>query len=415
MSQSDSTKSNKDIDFIEILSLMASSSSDVKLNAADLFIAFSFTKPEKILDKLDEIQLLTLSLCASPQPSWGTVNTILFGLSNVINLKPKSLRDHLSLFIEMSYEIIRSALTSPSNVECYCPQLNTFMESIINNFSESFDISKEIFLSISEYFTTLNSPTSFSYLVKLLITNFSKIVSIASKKLSPDELSKAASPISCDDKNVVQFYITLFTQLLSKGNNPIIIQILRTHASSIINLSKREGPCQEPAHFLFDIIKSSPKEKKDLIKDAQAISEKALQRLQASSEDANAPVRTSSQLKTVEVLNQTNVQVHKTQVYVLQPKLMSRKWSPKVELNLVEDVGVLFWTKNENEIYKGKAIACSDIENLTLFPDGKTKFDKENVMEIQVGSSKMVYYISFPSYILANQWQVLIQRLKFGK
>lgn len=404
----------KEYDFYDILSLVASSSEDVYTSASNLYISISFTKPELLLEKLNEIHILILSFCASPNPLWGRISTLIFGISNAINMNPSSLERIFLILIEISEEVTKAMLHCPSDYGFYYPYLSALSESIINSYDSRFHITKEILFGITEH--CLIGFVSFASLIQVLIEKFQQIISLA-LEMEQQSLIKIAEPISCSDKTVVTFFIVLWVNLIIKMmDNEMAIKALRKQANALIKYSTK-GELKFMAQYLFNVTKATQNEKKILYKDGIKLAERSLMllktyrknRTQSEIKNLN-DVQFHSNNKNKQCSSQFNIQ--ETQVAVLQSKGLkkSKKWKENMDLKLVEEAKILFWSNNSNLLRKGAAISCSDIESLSLIKESQTEFDKKNVLKIQVASSKNCYFLAFQNYQLAIEWQNYIKQ-----
>ena len=397
-------KSEDEADFLDILSLMASSDPRILLNSSDLFYDFSFKHPIIVCKSLNEVELLIISICSSNDPHWGVISSILFGLSHVISQVPKILKKRFHTFVKISNQISRTFLSSYRHTSYNFPIQYNYIESIINNYDLSWKLSKKSFFYITEN-CMIGQICKLSYL-QILINKFEDVLAMV-MKFEYDELMIIVKPISSPDKSVMQFYLTLWLCIMiDKIDDAVAIRVLRTQSEALLKIKKNKDRFQPAADFLFDIIKTPLKCQKEMASKGKEISEKILALLKTSPEEIE---QEEDEHKETTNKVETHSQIFKTQVSVLYNKLVSKKWKDKMELRLVEEASILYWAKNEISFSKGVAIQCSDIEVLTLTPPGETEFDRENVMKIQLRSNKIVYYLAFQSYQHANQWNVLIQ------
>ncbi|KAH0790440.1 hypothetical protein GPJ56_005736 [Histomonas meleagridis] len=403
----------KENEIFEILSLMVSPDPNISNNSSNLFIAISFIHPDLIIQNLDQIQLIILSLCSSPDPLWGTISSIFFGLSNAINLRTQSLPACFLKLIEISYDVTKVSLSTATDPQCFYPHLCILTETIINCYDSSFEITKDIFIAITDH--CMLGFTSYSPLIQVLIDKFQQIVTIA-QDLDPNDLSKISNPLLSHDKTVAHFYITLWSNLMIKMiDNPIAVQALRRQATGLIYHSRKHEPYQEAAKFLLDITRSSSDDRPRLQKGSRSIAERVLNELKSyRKRTKQTEFKSNHNQKHQKSLTQFTV--HKAQVAVNthkgHGKLSPKNWKENLELRLVEEAGILFWSKAENMLHKGVAVQCSDIENLSLIRESQTECEKENVIKVQM-NSKVCYFLAFASYQMANQWQNLIKQARF--
>ena len=402
---------SKGSEIIDMLSLLCSSDGGVRRNSSAAFISLSFTHPEIIIDKINEIKLVLISLCATSTPCWATVSSIMFVISNAINLHPISLRTKLPDFIEISRIITKAAFNQNNNVERFQPILSYYSQSIIKNYNSSFQVTKEIILSISEH--CLLGFLPYSSLIQLLVEKFQQVVIIA-KEMGNDDLMKLAKPLSCTENMIIKFYLTLWVNLMaSLMLNPFAVEAIRTQALKLISLSKN----YEDAKILVNISKASPKEKAALNKDIKKYAERSLSKLKSAQEAHTKAEVTTFKKEVPKAGMSTRFELHITEVSILlqksiPKKLKSKKWLECLELRLVEEASILFWKKKNH--YKATALQCSDIDNISLIQQSKSDCDKENVIMIQTISTKHYIFISFQNYELATQWLNLIKQAKFS-
>ncbi|KAH0792996.1 hypothetical protein GPJ56_003047 [Histomonas meleagridis] len=390
----------------EVLEQLMSSDDNVRYHAANSFVAHSFIHPEKILEKLNDLNLVIFALCSSPEPEWGTTSAILFALANAVNAKPDMLQGIFIQLVEISKIITHTSITLPYAVESFYPHLSVLTQAIINNSNKYLNINKEIILSITDH--SLVGYLSFSSLIQILVNKFDQVATIA-EEFDAQSLMKIASPISILNPNISNFYLALWTKIIIKLiDNPFATKALRFNASALIKCMDTD----ESSKFLLDVIKASPREKYELLKVGNLVSERVISRLKKAqgtygrSESTIQSTRAAKQ-------NVSRYDVHKAQVSIIKNKTMSirsKKWEENIELRLVEEASILFWSRSSNSLLKdGVAVQCSDIENLTL---SKSEADKENVIKITIGSTKTSYLISFQNFVLASQWQNLIKQAK---
>lgn len=406
MSKDTDDKSIDKNDFLDVLSLMASSDPNILLTASDLFIEFSFKDPNTVFKYLDEVELLLISICSSNAQRWCVVSSILFGLSHVVNQIPTTLKKRLHTFIRISHQISQAFLSSYSHSSYNFPIQFYFVEAILNNFDKSWKLSKTSFLQITEN-CTIGSVCKTTFL-HLLILKFEDVLEMA-LKFEYDELMLTVQHISSPDKNVMRFYLTLWVCLMvEKIEDSVAIRVLRTQSEALLKIKKNPDDYQVAAEYLFDIVKTPLKCQKDMVLKGMEIKEKVCNLLKTSQESSH---HENYNYKKQSNKSDTHSQIFKTQVSVLYNKLVSKKWRDKMELRLVEEASILYWAKNEVTFSKGVAIQCSDIEELVILPK-KKDLERENVIKIQLRSDKKaVYYLAFQSADEAKQWSVLIQNM----
>lgn len=254
------------------LRLLSSNDETTNEHAAKFIILLSTINPELVLLSINDIYIFIKSITSTDHPKWGVVSSLVFALSNSINLQPNFFAgnrnpdpnlQYLIKLIQISHIITQSYFSS-ADESCISPFLLPFSQTLKKILANRTIFQREILLTISDHCTVGFVPGA-SFIPVLIKSWENILVTFQTPPLI--DFSHFSQPISSPNNDVVIFYLTLWACSLPELiQYPEALQCLRSQSRRILELIELdEIPFRSPAVYLLDCIKSFNQERTTLV------------------------------------------------------------------------------------------------------------------------------------------------------
>ena len=388
-----------------LFNLLLSDNPETCEQASKLLIVLSKTDPNIFIDNFEEIKLIIISLCCSPNPSFQTINVLFSCIVTCIGLKTDIYTQLIVPLLELSKEVIKCYFSTDLASNRYYPDISPISMLIENFMNNGYILEYDVFKLICEILVMGYVPSNPFYdFILDKIDDITDVISYAYSNERPIETFFL--PILSQNIKVATVFIVVSLFCLSKiGNKEGIINSILSHASSIA--SYEEYLPSELSYLPSFLLYAATSD--------DSIFQK-IQDLIRSNKDGiiSAMIREREKSRSrVTVVVQENADIfaiHRAQVKVKeQQALFAKKW---VEhwLTFLEEPQILLWS-NEKYTNKGGVVySLSEISSVEFLPEKTLDSNHGNIMKLTKG--KEVTSISFNSYEEAMQWRNIFKQYK---
>lgn len=353
------------------LRLLSSNNETTNEHAAKFIILQSTINPQLILQSCHDIYILIKSITSTDHPKWGVVSSLVFALSNSINLQlnlfmgnrnPDPNLAMLINLIQISQNITQSYFSS-ADESCISPFLLPFSQTLKKIFTNRTVFQRELLLAISDH-CAVGFVQGASF-IPFLVKSFDNI--LATFITFPlNDYSRLSQPISSPNKDVVIFYLTLWScSLPDLLKLPEALQYLRGQSRKILELIELdEIPFRSPAVYLLDCVKSFSQERSTLV-------QRGKERKVAWFNALNSYVESTLKQKeeTVESysnpMNKAKSTSKVQRLFEIPADIMVKKKMKRFYLYFVPDAKVFAWSPN-TDLKQANYLHITEIESANL-------------------------------------------------
>lgn len=356
------------------LRLLSSNNVTTNEHAAKFIILQSTINPQLILKSCNDIFILIKSITSTDHPKWGVVSSLVFALSNSINLQlnlfmgnrnPDPNLGMLITLIQISQTITQSYFSS-ADESCISPFLLPFSQTLKKIFTNRTVFQRELLLAISDHCAVgfVHGASFIPFLVKSFDNILATFLSFLNFPLN--DFSRLSQPISSPNKDVVIFYLTLWScSLPDLLKSPEVLQYLRGQSRKILELiDLDEIPFRSPAVYLLDCVKSFSQERSTLV-------QRGKERKVAWFNALNSYIEVSLKQKeeTVESysnpMNKAKSTSKVQRLFEIPADIMVKKKMKRFYLYFVPDAKVFAWSPN-TDLKQANYLHITEIESANL-------------------------------------------------
>lgn len=382
------------------LRLLSSNDEAANEHAAKLIMLQSTINPQLILQSLNDISTFIKSMTSTDHPKWGVISSLVFALSNSINLQPNLLIGNrnpdpnlqlLTRLIQVSQNITQSYFSSADET-CIFPFMLPFSQTIKKVLANRTVFQRELLLTISSHCAVGFVPgASF---IPFLVKSFDAILSAF--QTSPiNDFNLLSQPISSPNKDVVLFYLTLWSCSLPELlKYPEALQSLRGQSRKILELIEQdEIPFRSPAVYLLDCIKSFSQERATLIQRGKDRKTGFLTALSSYIEiSMNQKEETAESYSTS--MNKTKSTSKVQRLIEIPADIMVKKKMKRFYLYYVPDAKVFAWSPN-TDMKQATYLHLTEIESANL------DNSKQNILNVKTFKNDL-YTFQFNSTVYSK-------------
>jgi hypothetical protein len=374
---------------LQCLSYIASRDALSRSNGLLCLNAEALAHPRLLLTRLDEIDCVLVTLCASDSPRWGTVNGLMDALAiallNNTENHDSTVAVHL---IEMSRLITEVFFKTSSEGH---PDLFSFVSGLIHAFnSEYFLVDLSVVLAITDHCSAGFLPDC--SLVSILMERFVFVIPLIANSFSLVGRDRFARPLSSTNAEDLVFFLTMWVALLELvADDAFAIGALAKCLQSLMELHRAKC-LHAPAHLLLRFVGASPQERRAIAAEGARVVKRTLQETRQ-----REPARRAAP----EPKRQPPVRRAKVEL------LKKRKWIPHT-IVYIEAAQVVAWSLLETATREGVTLEFGDIAALALAEPGRPEADRENVLKVV--SKKGEFLTAFQTHADALEWTALLRQ-----
>ena len=386
----------------DLLNLLLSDDPQTSQQASKLLIVMADSQPNIFIDQFEEIKLIIMSLCCSVNPSFQTISTMIYCITQSIGSNRGLFIEYIVPLLQLSKDIVQSYFSSDLSSIRYHPDIIPVSQLIYQHMTQGYNLTMKTFLLICEI-------VQFGYLPMnpfhdLILDKMDEITDLVSEAyLSGFDIVPLLRPILSQNIKIATLFLVLCLFLLSKlGNKEGVVTAILSFAASIASYEPYLPIALSylPVLLLYSTTadeQSFPKMKELIQSNKEGI-------LEALKNERERSLRRTSLFHP----ENTTYAIHRAQVKVKeQQTLFSKKWIDHW-LTLLEEPQILLWSSEQYTNKGGVVYLIAEISSVEFFPEKFAENGHKNIMKLTRG--KDVFSISFNSYEEAMQWRNIFKQ-----
>lgn len=377
----------------EHLSFACSVDASTSEMSVKFLVNVSYLSPKTILEAMEEIKFTVEYLCECDIPRWSAISSLVFAVANAVKLSGWNLQEMVCEMVKMSKIISLGYFRSRSDIR---PNLKPLVDVVINSVvDKKIQANSNILVAVAEHCAVGFIPgMSLMPMITSCFDTFSQALSEA----RTEDYAVIAEPLGNVDADISSSFVVLWFSAIPKmTDRTSVVHALTKHVESIVDMKLSRDSRQMAAVILFDYMNSELGKSIDMHTIAKTVIPKFLE----NSKKIMAAVVAQTEIQQPREKEKT----YKTYRADVQMRTKAKKkWSP-VSIIILEEAGVIMWTKSLTYVEKGNACPLSGITDLSVV-------NIDGLSSLKLVTAKGEFYFNFKTDQEMEKWRGIIKGMR---